>query len=133
MWDLCGKSRLRACLRHARRPVCCGMRKSAILAFGLALFLTACATTKIDWQSRVGNYTYDQAVLEFGPPDKEATLQDGTRVSEWLTSRSRNHGSYATYMGRGVVYVNNDVSPDYFLRLTFDPSGKLQSFRKYAK
>ena len=109
------------------------MKKLTTFAFSLALFLTACATTKIDWQSRVGNYTYDQAVLEFGPPDKDATLGDGARVSEWLLSRGRSHGSYATYMGRGVVYVNNDVSPDYYLRLTFDPSGKLQSFRKYAK
>jgi hypothetical protein len=109
------------------------MKKLTTLAFSLALFLTACATNKVDWQSRVGNYSYDQAVLEFGPPDKEATLQDGTRVSEWLTSRGRSQGGFATYMGRGLVHVSNDISPDYYLRLTFDPSGKLQSFRKYAK
>ena len=109
------------------------MKKLTILAFSLALLLTACATNKVDWQGRVGNYSYDQAVLEFGPPDKEATLQDGTRVSEWLTARGRSHGGFATYMGRGMVHVSNDLSPDYYLRLTFDPSGKLQSFRKYAK
>jgi hypothetical protein len=78
------------------------MKKITILAFSFALLLTACATNKVDWQSRVGNYSYDQAVLEFGPPDKEATLQNGTRVSEWLTSRGRSNGGFATYMGRGL-------------------------------
>ena len=109
------------------------MKKFVALTIGLALLLTACATNKVDWQTRVGNYTYDQAVLEFGPPDKEATLQDGTRVAEWLTSRGRSHGGFATYWGRGLVHVSNDVSPDYYLRLTFAPSGQLHTFRKYAK
>ena len=109
------------------------MKRLVVIAFSLALFLTACATTKSDWQSRIGNYTYDQTVLELGPPDKQAVLQDGTNVSEWLTSRGRSYGGYTTYAGRGLVYVNNDYAPDYYLRLTFDPSGKLQSFKKYAK
>ena len=117
---------MKTCLNSA-------MQKILALTIGLALFLTACATNKVDWQSRVGNYTYDQAVLEFGPPDKQATLQDGTRVAEWLTSRSRARPGMATYLGGGVVHVSNDDGPDYFLRLTFAPSGQLQTFRKYAK
>ena len=67
-----------------------------------------------------------------GPPDNDATLKDGTRVSEWMTSRGR-YGS--TWMGgRRWGYMMTDPgSPDYYLRLTFDPTGKLQSFKKYAK
>ena len=35
-----------------------------------AAFTISCASSKkIDWNSRVGNYTYDQAVSDMGPPD----------------------------------------------------------------
>src|ERR1043166_8539424 len=64
--------------------------------FVLLIFLVwsaGCATTpKIDWNSRIGSYTYDQAVLEFGPPDRAATLTDGTRVVEWITARGYTSG-----------------------------------------
>jgi len=60
----------------------------------LAVF--GCQTTpKIDWAGRIGNYTHDQAVLDFGPPDRYAKLADNTVVAEWLTRR-----------GRSQVYVN---------------------------
>lgn len=104
------------------------MKKLFVLVFAMAMFLTGCASApKIDWQSRVGNYTYDQAVLDFGPPDKYAKLGDGSQVAEWLTSRGRT-GGYTTYIGRGMVYYNDASSPDYFLQLTFDPSGMLQTY-----
>lgn len=109
------------------------MRKLLPLIFGIALLLTACATTKVDWQSRVGNYTFDQAVLEFGPPDKQAKLTDGSIVAEWLTWHGRAQYGHATYIGYGMVDYSAANSPDYYLRLTFDPSARLQSFKKYAK
>src|SRR3989442_1020288 len=64
-----------------------------ILNLGLCVFLTGCASTKIDWNSRIGNYTYDQTVVELGPPDKYAKLTDGTVRSEEHTSelQSRPH------------------------------------------
>ena len=99
-----------------------------------ALFLTACATApKVDWQSRVGNYTFDQAVLELGPPDKDAKLTDGTRVSEWLTYRGRTGGAWITRSRHGWIQTLDSPSPDYYLRLTFEPNGKLQAWHKYAK
>ena len=54
------------------------------IALLLALLaLTGCATrNKIDWSARVGNYTFDQTVLELGPPDKQTKLSDGTVVAE---------------------------------------------------
>ena len=109
------------------------MKKLIALVFGIAVLVAGCATTpKIDWQSRVGNYTYDQAVLDFGPPDKYAKLGDGTQVAEWLTSRGRSSG-YSSYVGRNSVYYSDASSPDYYLRLSFDASGRLQSYKKYAK
>lgn len=107
----------------------------------LALFLVAgCATPRIDWAGRVGNYTFDQAVVELGPPDKQATLTNGSLVADWLTRRGRNAvytaaGGY--YGGPGgpfytPVYVGPGT-PDYFLRLNFGPNGQLTAWKKFAR
>ena len=111
-----------------------------ILASLFVLLLVGCATTpKIDWASRIGAYTYDQAVLDFGPPDRFAKLTDGTVVAEWLTRRGYAR-SYTT-MGYGYwhgcwpyypAYIDT-YSPDYFLRLTFDPDQKLKAWKKFCK
>lgn len=108
------------------------MKKIISLGIATAVFLTACATgPKVDWQSRVGHFTFDQAVVELGPPDKDATLTDGTRVCEWLTARSRS-SSYVTGY-RGFYSVNDASTPDYYLRLTFTADRQLQAWKKYAK
>lgn len=108
----------------------------------LTVLLAGCATHKIDWAGRVGSYTFDQAVLDLGPPDKQAKLEDGTVVADWLTRRGyhqayaaggyyghRGHWIYAPYAG---PYMDS-YSPDYYLRLTFGPEGKLKAWRKFAK
>lgn len=112
-----------------------------ILAGLLLIFLVAgCATTpRIDWASRVGNYTYEQAILEFGPPDKNATLSDGTVVAEWLTRRGQSY-SYASprgyspwYYGYGPFYpsyIDTYSTPDVFLRLIFSPDGRLREHKQ---
>lgn len=102
--------------------------------------LAGCATSpKIDWNSRIGVYNYDQAVLEFGPPDKMAVLTDGTRVAEWLTSRGYSHGFVTTFgphfyhphfYGPPAYYYSEPPSPDRFMRLTFGPDGKLGSWNR---
>lgn len=106
-------------------------------------WLPGCATARVDWNAQIGNLTYDQAVLELGPPDKSAKVTDGTVVAEWLTRRGRS-GSYVSMMGGwpyyghyygGPVYAySTDVSsPDYFLRLTFGPDGRLSAWKKFAR
>ncbi len=116
-------------------------RCSLIPLLGLALslgLLAGCATNKIDWAARVGTYTLDQAVLDFGPPDKQAKLTDGATVSEWLTRRGSNYlyGSPARFPYYGYsgfsTYVETSA-PDSFLRLTFDPEGKLKAWKKLAR
>jgi len=107
----------------------------------LTLFaLAGCATPKIDWASRVGRYTFDQAVVELGPPDKQAKLSDGSLVADWLTRRGRN-AIYGTagglYGAPGLpsyapIYVGPGT-PDYFLRLNFDTLGRLTDWKKYAQ
>ena len=114
---------------------------SWIFSFGLCFFLAGCASTRIDWNSRIGNYTYDQAVLELGPPDKSAKLSDGSTVAEWLTRRGYP-GSGGMAYGYGYPYYHHyhewyhyyePGSPDYFLRLTFGPDGKLQAYKRVTR
>ena len=108
----------------------------------LALALTGCATRKIDWAGRVGNYSFDQAVLEIGLPDKQAKLTDGTLVVEWLTRRSYAYSTpafgYGGYYGSpyGAPFYPpriDNYSPDYFLRLTFGPDGELIAWKRFAR
>ena len=102
-----------------------------------ALVLAGCVTTpKIDWPARVGNYTCDQAVLELGPPDKQAALADHTLVAEWLTQR----GQPRTFISTGIAYgsyspriVDTVVTPDLYLRLTFGADGRLQAWKRFAR
>jgi hypothetical protein len=116
------------------------LSKTLWIALTLAsLFMVGCASQRINWNSRVGSYTFDQAVTEIGPPDKQAKTTDGTLVAEWLTHRGYaqtyntgwyNSPSYGYYAP--PTYVNT-YSPDYFLRLTFGPDGKLQSWKKFSR
>lgn len=108
----------------------------------MALMLTGCVTApKIDWAARVGAGTYDQAVLELGPPERSAKLADGTVVAEWVTRRG-NAGYLTTGFGyypygpgywMGGPFLLDSYSPEYCLRLTFDPQGKLQAWKRVAK
>jgi hypothetical protein len=120
----------------------CFLRLLPVLT--LAALVSACSTTKIDWNSRVGVYTYDQAVVDLGPPDKSAQLSDGSTVAEWLTHRGRSGGTVGMYYGPAYYpryhgyypvapYYYDPPSPDYFLRLTFGPDGKLQACKKFVR
>lgn len=113
-----------------------------ILGFALPLtlvMLAGCATQRINWAARVGNYSYDQAVLDYGPPTREAKLTDGTRVVEWQTQRGYTQTYYAPYYDYGYRHRWGwyappmpmvSSTPDVFLRLTFNPAGKLVAWKK---
>jgi hypothetical protein len=102
----------------------------------LVALLAGCATPTIDWSARVGTYTFDQAVLDLGPPDKQAKLADGAVVAEWLTRRGYGYSTPAyPYWYGGPFYPTyfTDSSPDYYLRLVFAPDGRLKDWKKFAK
>ena len=102
----------------------------AVLLFA-AGFLAGCQTTPaVDWNGRVGNYTYDQCVAELGLPDKENTLSDGKISYQWITlhggTRVVTNGGYTGAtggMGTGQPMVQ--AYQDHILELTFDREGKL--------
>ncbi len=115
------------------------LRLMAVLA--AAALLAGCATTRIDWNARVGNYTHDQALMEFGPPDKSATLKDGSIVDEWLTQRGTTYayypgGYYYSPWWYGPYYpflLDSYSSPNHYLRLIFAPDGQLKAWKRFWK
>src|SRR5262245_53608103 len=110
-----------------------GLLLSVILSF---VFAGCKSTPKVDWDSRVGNYTFDQAVVELGPPDKKMELTDGSTVADWITHSSggMSFGVGTGYWGSsGGVGVGHTVGSGYgdrVLRLTFGPDHKLTSWWK---
>jgi hypothetical protein len=106
----------------------------------LVVLLAGCATAQVNWAERVGSYTCDQAVLELGPPDKSAKLQDGTQVMDWLTRRGVSQTYVSGGFWRGPWHgggfspaVTESYSPSYYLRLTFGPDSKLRAWKQFAR
>lgn len=113
------------------------------LTLGLAacLLLAGCKTTPpVDWNARIGNYTYDQAVNDLGPPDKTAKLDNGQTVADWITSQRQGGsvsigtgfwgGGHQSGMGVGVGQTVGGSQRDRILRLTFGPDNQLLSWWK---
>jgi hypothetical protein len=109
-----------------------------LVAFVLAGALAGCATPqRIDWTARMGHYTYDQAIKDFGPPDRSAKLTDGTVVSEWLTRRGPvlvqtepfYPGPYGPAGPMPPAAAAEIYAPDYYMRLTFAPNGLLEGYK----
>jgi hypothetical protein len=109
----------------------------AVLAVLLlaAAFITGCATTQpVDWSSRVGRYTYNQAVNELGPPNREVRLSNGTTEFKWFQPYSgASSANGAAGFGSGMSYNNIGTCPgfgDHYLQLTFDANGVLTAWSK---
>jgi hypothetical protein len=114
--------------------------KTILLVLLAALVFAGCATgPKIDWAARMGHYTYDQAVLELGPPDKVAKLDNGIIVANWITRQGYGYSVasapvYGYYPGGPLAPTYTQAySPTYYLRLTFGAYGKLTEWKKYAQ
>ena len=105
----------------------------ALLALLGALVVSGCVTNRVNWNARIGNYTYDQAIVELGPPDKVAHLSDGRTVAEWVTQVQTGG---AIFYGGGYRHHYGDIAyvqtmPGYFehkFRLTFTPNNILTTW-----
>ena len=118
------------------------VRKPAkFVAAMLALCIVAgCATArKIDWPSRVGHYTYDQAVAEFGKPDEFTRSADGGTIAEWMIQRGHGAGSPSRFARPGGIAgplmptMGEPYAPNYYMRLVFGPDGRLKDHREFAR
>jgi hypothetical protein len=106
------------------------------LWLAIALLIAGCATYQATWDKRVGVFTYDQAVTELGPPDKQAKLTDGQTLAEWI-SRFNNPGT--TGVGNGFYGGTTGVglmqtAPAYresTLRLTFNTNHVLSAWSSH--
>ena len=119
------------------------LRFSAWLALASALLVSGCASgPKVDWSKRIGLYSYDEAVREYGPPDKKESTSDGATVAEWVVERGMIYGTpspgwgmgwrrYGGYGWNGAQEIHS--TPDTVLRMQFGPDAKLQSWKQYAK
>ena len=100
-----------------------------------ALFIAGCATNRVDWNSRVGVFTHDQAVTELGPPDRQAKLTDGRTVDEWISRYNTGAamgvgtGFYSGPAGGGVN-MGNSGEHESTLRLTFNTNNVLTSWSR---
>jgi len=101
----------------------------------------------------MGRYTYEQAVIELGPPEKKEQLSSGVVVAEWLTRRGYTsiagpysfgypvgwpypYGPIYTFRSYGPPYAGywNPVHvPDQWLRLVFGADGELKEWKRFDK
>jgi hypothetical protein len=94
----------------------------------LNCILTGCESTpKADWDSRVGSFTYDQAVKELGTPLLTTKLNAGGTVADWPTGAHRV-GVGGGYGGAGMGM--GQAGQGEFLRLIFDENGVLKSWKQ---
>jgi hypothetical protein len=104
------------------------------LSAAAAILLAGCMTHRIAWNARVGAYTFDQAIVELGPPDKQARLSDGRNVAEWITRYSSGGnviiGTGFYPAGVGIV---QSTGPEYYeskLLLTFSTNNVLAAWSR---
>ena len=62
------------------------------------------ALQQVDWDRRIGQFSYGQAVAELGRPDGETKLSGGMRRVEWIT----NTGISTGRAGRGRYPTPDD-------------------------
>ncbi len=102
----------------------------------LMALITSCVSERTSWNKRIGVYTYDQALLELGPPDKQARLSDGRRIAEWVSHYSTGN---TLFIGSGIwgypggMGFMEGVGPDYYeskLRLTFGTNDVLAAWSR---
>jgi hypothetical protein len=102
----------------------------------VAVFLAGCATKPAtDWNTRVGHYTYNEALTDFGMPNRQARLIDGKVQSSWfiqapVTPRVNSGMSYYGSQGFAAGQTPGAGLNAEMLQLTFDTNGVLSAWSK---
>jgi len=120
--------------------------KLAWLSLIVSVFLAgSCASgpkariNTIDWGSRIGTYTYEEALAELGEPNVIGESGEAM-IAEWVVRRSPmvsfgfgfGTGSHGHHTGTGVG-VGTSVTPPpsgEYLHLRFDKDGKLAEWTR---
>lgn len=77
------------------------------LFFIIVTLLALISCRSNNWNSKVGSYSYDNALVEHGPPEQTERMSDGNKVCRWT-------------LARGAAWVDK-------LILVFDKNGQLVS------
>lgn len=113
--------------------------KRFVLVLAVVLGFAGCATQKVNWQSRVGNYSFDKAVQDYGPPDKSAKLEDGSTVADWIVREGHAVVNPRPYLapidgfGPTTPGYNETYVPTYYMRLVFAPNNALKSYKNFSR
>ncbi|TAK96145.1 MAG: hypothetical protein EPO07_14800 [Verrucomicrobia bacterium] len=107
---------------------------TACLLAGL-LFAGCASTPTTDWSSRIGVWTYDQAVAQLGAPTKYTKQSDGRIAAEWVKGSGpavpELGGSIGLARGYSGATLGTGIGArpgKNVLRLNFDPDGKLENW-----
>ncbi len=99
-----------------------------------ALIVAGCATAQVNWDTRVGGFSYDDAVKELGQPNHRETLANGKTVAEWTsrypvgnTPPDLNNSYYSRSPSFGPSPLEYHEST---LRLTFSTNNVLADWSK---
>jgi hypothetical protein len=107
-----------------------------VLAVAASISSAGCATSAAQqmhdkFDPRIGHYTYDQAVLEYGPPSQEQTVSNGWKVAVW--HKPLSGGSTTTYNAWTNQTYTHNAPTDSALRLTFNQAGVMQTWAWEAR
>ena len=113
-----------------------------VCAAVLGLIGAGCqALQQVDWDGRIGQFSYEQAVAELGQPTGETKLPGGMRRAEWITNSGVSTGR--ALVGAGYQRRTMGVVPlepteihrlrDRYLRLTFDRAGRMVAWENGTK
>jgi hypothetical protein len=93
----------------------------------------------IDWRSRIGTYTYEEAMAELGQPNVIGESSEG-RTAEWVLRQSpavtfgfglgTGSSGHHTSTGGGVGTSVSPPPSGEYLRLRFDKDDKLTEWSK---
>ncbi|MDB6125791.1 MAG: hypothetical protein JWQ71_4784 [Pedosphaera sp.] len=104
-----------------------------LFALGCLLFVNGCSTEK-NWDSQIGNYTYDEMVSDYGAPLTSTKVAGGGTVARWAIYREQEHTDELRQKQDGSVEhlppSGSAWRTDYLYEMTFDSGGKLISWKK---
>ena len=108
------------------------MKTNILLCLALSLLLPSCSSrpkvdwNAVDWNGRIGHYTYDQALTELGKPSGVSESSEG-RAAEWTIKRSSR---MSLGLGMGVGTTVSPKPRGEFMRLQFGPDAILKRWER---
>lgn len=117
-------------------PFAFSPRLCSLLASACLLGTSGCSTPANDWNSRVGIYTYADMVSDYGAPLVSKTSAGNGTTAQWVVYRERQPGDYDNAAGADARHnllhrrSGSIWRTDYLYEMTFDPAGRLQSWKK---